>query len=89
MMNTQSDAPCRKLLTLQLNHLTRLTKSDAPWRKLLALQLNHLTSLTKLRSVRLRTKWLWVRIRLQSLNGSSLYIQMKSAASPDQYDDAK
>ena len=89
MMNTQSDAPCRKLLTLQLSHLTRLTKSDAPWRKLLALQLNHLTSLTKLRSVRLRTKWLWVRIRLQSLNGSSLYIQMKSTASPDQYDDAK
>ena len=30
-------------------------------------QLNHLVSLAKWLSVRLRTKWLWVRVPLQSL----------------------
>ena len=31
------------------------------------IQLNHLVSLAKWLSVRLRTKWLWVRVPLQSL----------------------
>ena len=33
----------------------------------LTTQLNHLASLAKWLSVRLRTKWLWVRVQLQSL----------------------
>ena len=41
---------------------------------MLTTQLNHLTSLTKWLSVRLRTKWLWVRISLLSLKWSLLLI---------------
>ena len=35
-------------------------------------QLNHLDSLAKWLSVRLRTKWLWVRVQLQSLMTSNI-----------------
>ena len=35
-------------------------------------KLNHLVSLAKRLSVRLRTKWLWIRIVLLSLNHSHL-----------------
>ena len=40
---------------------------NAPHRWVLTTQLNHLASLAKWLSVCLRTKWLWVRFRLQSL----------------------
>ena len=40
---------------------------NAPDRYVLKTQLNHLASLAKWLSVRLRTKWLWVRIPLLSL----------------------
>ena len=43
-------------------------QSNAPYRSVLTAQLNHLASLANRLSVRLRTKWLWVRIPLQSLN---------------------
>ena len=43
-------------------------QSNAPYRWVLTTQLNHLTSLAKWLSVRLRTKCLWVRVPLQSLN---------------------
>ena len=43
-------------------------QSNAPYRKVLRATLNHLASLAKWLSVRLRTKWLWVRVRLHSLN---------------------
>ena len=36
-------------------------------------QLNHLASLAKWLSVRLRTKWFWVRVQLQSLHHKELY----------------
>ena len=42
--------------------------SNAPYRSVLTAQLNHLASLAKWLSVRLRTKWVWVRVPLQSLN---------------------
>ena len=44
-------------------------QSNAPYRWVLATQLNHLkklASLAKWLSVCLRTKWLWVRVQLQS-----------------------
>ena len=41
---------------------------DALCKKVLTTQFNHLASLAKWLSVRLRTKWLWVRIQLQHLN---------------------
>ena len=44
------------------------TQSNAPYRKVLTAKLNHLTSLGEWLSVRLRTKWLWVRVPLHSLN---------------------
>ena len=44
------------------------TQSNAPYREVLTAQLNHLANLPKWLSVRLRTKWLWVRVPLQSLN---------------------
>ena len=43
-------------------------QSNAPYRYVLTTQLNHLASLAKSLSVRLRTKWLLVRVPLQSLN---------------------
>ena len=43
-------------------------QSNAPYRKVLTAQLNHLASWAKWLSVRLRTKWLWVRVPLQSFN---------------------
>ena len=43
-------------------------QSNAPYRWVLTTQLNHLASLAKWLSVRLRMKWLWVRVPLQSLN---------------------
>ena len=43
-------------------------QSNAPYREVLTAQLNHLDNLAKWLSVRLRTKWLWVRVPLQSLN---------------------
>ena len=43
-------------------------QSNAAYRKVLMTQLNHLASLAKWLSVRLRTKWLRVRVPLQSLN---------------------
>ena len=47
-----------------------------PWLPfLLTTQLNYLASLAKWLSVRLRTKWLWVRIQLQSLKLQFLDIQ--------------
>ena len=42
-------------------------QSNAPYRYVLTTQLNHLASLAKWLSVRLWTRWLWVRIQLQSL----------------------
>ena len=42
-------------------------QSNAPYRQVLTTQLNHLASLAKSLSVRLWTRWLWVRIQLQSL----------------------
>ena len=42
-------------------------QSNAPYRQVLTTQLNHLACLTKWLSVHLRTKWLWVRVPLQSL----------------------
>ena len=42
-------------------------QSNGPYRWVLTTQLNHLASLAKWLSVRLRIKWLWVRIPLQSL----------------------
>ena len=42
-------------------------ESNAPYRKGLRTQLNHLASLAKWLSVLLWTKWLWVRVQLQSL----------------------
>ena len=41
--------------------------SNAPHRQALTTKLNHLTSLANWLSVRLWTKWLWVRVQLQSL----------------------
>ena len=41
---------------------------DALCKKVLTTQFNHLDSLAKWLSVRLPTKWLWVRIQLQRLN---------------------
>ena len=43
-------------------------QSKGPWRQVLRTQLNHLVSLAKFLSVRLLTKWFWVRFQLQSLN---------------------
>ena len=40
--------------------------SNAPYRLVLTKQFNHLASLAKWLSVRLWTRWLWVRIQLQS-----------------------
>ena len=37
------------------------------WPMILTIHLNHLISLAKWLSVRLRTKWFWVRVQLQSL----------------------
>ena len=45
----------------------KVIQSNAPYRSVLTTQLNHLASLAKWLSVRLRTKWLWVQIPLQSL----------------------
>ena len=42
-------------------------QSNAPYRKILTTQLNHLAGLAKWLSVRLWTKWFWVRVQLQSL----------------------
>ena len=41
-------------------------------------QLNHLASLAKWLSDRLRTKWFWVRVQLQSLLSYSLIRQSKA-----------
>ena len=46
--------------------LDRNIQSNASYRKVLTTQLNHLASLTKWLSVRLRAKWLWVRVLLES-----------------------
>ena len=59
-------------LNSQTKHKTRTwhdnnIKSNAPYSQVLTTQLNHLASLTWWFSVRLRTKWLSVRITLQSL----------------------
>ena len=43
-------------------------QSNAPYRKVLRKQLNYLASLAKWLNVRLETKWVWVRVQLQSLN---------------------
>ena len=43
-------------------------QSNSPYRKVLTTQLNHLASSAKWLSVRLRTRWLWFRVPLQSLN---------------------
>ena len=43
-------------------------QSNASYRYVLTAHLNHLASLDKCSSVRLRTKWLCVRVQLQSLN---------------------
>ena len=43
-------------------------QSNAPYRYVLTAQLNHLACLAKWLSVRLRSKWLLVRVPLQSLN---------------------
>ena len=42
-------------------------QSNSPYRLILTTQLNHLASLAKWLSVCLWTKWLWVRVQLQSL----------------------
>ena len=42
-------------------------QSNSQYRSIFTTQLNHLTSLAKWLSVRLQTKWLWVRFPLQSL----------------------
>ena len=42
-------------------------QSNAPYGSVLRTQLNHLANLAKWLSVRLRTKWFWVRVQLQSL----------------------
>ena len=46
----------------------------APYREVLATQLNYLACLAKWLSVRLRTKWLWVRVSLQSLKSCGIMI---------------
>ena len=43
-------------------------KSNAPYRSVFPTQLNHFASFAKQLSVRLRTKWFWVRFQLQSLH---------------------
>ena len=43
-------------------------QSNAPYKWVLTTQLDHLASLAKWLIVRLRTKWLWVRISLQPLD---------------------
>ena len=43
-------------------------QSNASCIQVLTTQFNHLESLAKWLDVRLRTKWLWIRIPLQSLN---------------------
>ena len=43
-------------------------QSNPPYILVLRTKLNHLFSLAKWLSVRLRTKWLWVRVQLQSLH---------------------
>ena len=43
-------------------------QSNGPYIRVLTTQLKHLVSLAKWLSVRLRSKWLWVRVPLQSLN---------------------
>ena len=43
-------------------------QSNGPCRQVFGTQLNHLAGLAKWLSVRLRTKWFWVRIQLKSLN---------------------
>ena len=42
-------------------------ESNAPYRCELQTQLNHLSSLVKWLTFRLWTKWLWIRVQLQSL----------------------
>ena len=42
-------------------------QSNAPYRQVLTTQLHHLASLPKWLNVRLWTKWLWVRVPLQSV----------------------
>ena len=42
-------------------------QSNAVYRKVLTTQHNHLASLAKWLNLRLRTKWLWVQVQLQSL----------------------
>ena len=45
-------------------------------REHLPTQLNHLASLAKWLSVRLSTKWLWVRVQLQSLKHLSTLLKI-------------
>ena len=47
-------------------------QSNAPCRQVLTTQLNHLASLAKWLSVRLWTKWLWVRVQLQDMHSWNL-----------------
>ena len=42
-------------------------QSNAPYRKVLTTQLNHSASSANCLSARLWTKWLWVRVQLQSI----------------------
>ena len=50
-------------------------QSNVPNRWVLATQLNHLASLAKWLSACLWSKWLWVRVLLQSLKNDSLCIK--------------
>ena len=43
-------------------------QSNAPYRLVLRTQLNYLASLAKWLSVRLWTKWFWIRVQLHSIN---------------------
>ena len=52
---------------LHLSNTFMVHLSNAPYRWILIAQLNHLASLTKYLSVRLGTKWFWVRIPLLPL----------------------
>ena len=49
-------------------------QSNAPYRQILTIQLNHLVSLAKWLSVRIRTKWSWVRVLLQLFLPSNLTV---------------
>ena len=53
-------------------------QSNAPYRLVLTKQFNHLASRAKWLSVRLWTRWLWVRVQLQSIKQKGYIINNRA-----------